>query len=121
MNRSTVIAAVLSAAMISSALVSGVAFAQDRTPDQMNVSVARLDLNKASDAQTAYAKIRAAAHDVCTSDSSDPRTANDDRACEQQAVTDAVRSLHSEQLARQDHQSDEEGASALAMNVRKTR
>ena len=116
MNRSIVIAAVLSAAT----LISGAAFAQDRTPDQMNVSVASLDLNKAADARTAYTKIQAAAHDVCTSDSSDPRTANDDRACEQQAATDAVRSLHSEQLAREDHQSDEQGASALAMNVRQS-
>ncbi len=116
MNRSFVIATILSAAMIS-----GAAFAQDRTPAQMNVSVASLDLTKPSDAHAAYVKIQAAAHDVCTSDSSDPRTTNDDRACEQQAVTDAVRSLHSEQLARQDHQSDEQGASALAMNVRKAR
>ncbi len=80
------------------AFTASSAFAADRTPEQSTVTLKGADLGSSDQARFAYARIEAAARRVCDSDTSDPLTANEDRACEQQAVSDALSALNAPQL-----------------------
>jgi UrcA family protein len=102
MTRSIFIAAALSVA----ALAAGAANAQDRQAAQISVSAKHVDFNSARETRGFYAKLNAAAHQVCTSEVSDPMTSMADAACEREAVTDAVRQIDAPQLSALDSRSD---------------
>ena len=102
MTRSIFIAAALSVA----ALAAGAANAQDRQAAQISVSAKHVDFNSARETRGFYAKLNAAAHQVCTSEVSDPMTSMADAACEREAVTDAVRQSDAPQLSALDSRSD---------------
>ena len=95
MTRSIFIAAALSFA----ALAAGAANAQERQPAQVSVSAKHVDFNNAREARGFYARLSAAAHQVCTSEVSDPMTAMADAACEREAVSDAVKQVDAPQLS----------------------
>jgi len=95
MTRSIFIAAALSFA----ALAASAANAQERQPAQVSVSAKHVDFNNAREARGFYARLSAAAHQVCTSEVSDPMTAMADAACEREAVSDAVKQVDAPQLS----------------------
>jgi UrcA family protein len=102
MTRSILIAAALSFV----ALAAGAANAQDRQAAQISVSAKHVDFNSARETRGFYAKLNAAAHQVCTSEVSDPMTSMADAACERDAVTDAVKQVGASQLSALDNRSD---------------
>lgn len=81
------------------ALGAQTASADERTPDQTTVSLKSAELSNGKAARFAYARLAAAARRVCDSDASDPLTIAADRACERQAVSDAIASLGAPQLS----------------------
>lgn len=95
MTRSIFIAAALSFV----ALAAGAANAQDRQDAQIHVSAKHVDFNNARETRGFYAKLNAAAHQVCTSEVSDPMTSMADAACERDAVSDAVKQVGASQLS----------------------
>lgn len=99
------IALVAAAALTFAAIAPTLAQAQTRTPDQRAVT-AHVDFNDAKQTRSYYAKLQAAAHAVCASDMSDPLTAEADKACERQALRDAVRQVGAPQLSRLDREND---------------
>ncbi|ESQ94445.1 UrcA family protein [Asticcacaulis benevestitus] len=113
MTRSILIAAAFSIA----ALVAGAANAQTREDAQVSVSADHVDFNNARQTRAFYAKLTAAAKNVCTSEVSDPMTTMADAQCARQAVSDAVREINAPQLSALDGQVNDR-ASAYAMNDR---
>ena len=108
MFRTLAIALTLSTA----SLVAVAAHAEDRTPAQMQVSVDHVDFNNSAQVRDLYTKLDAAAQNVCDSDVvGDPMTAMADKACERDAVSDAVRQINQPQLSALDGQ----GADATQM------
>ncbi|MGN6209359.1 UrcA family protein [Asticcacaulis sp.] len=95
MSRSIFIAAALSFAALS----AGAANAQERQAAQVHVSARHVDFNNARETRGFYAKLNAAAQQVCTSEVSDPMTTMADAACEREAVSDAVRQIDAPQLS----------------------
>jgi UrcA family protein len=93
--------ALIAAAVMTFAAAPVLAQAQDRTPDQRAV-VAHVDFNDARQTKTFYAGLKAAAKAVCDSDMSAPLVVEADRACERQALNDAVRQIDAPQLSRLD-------------------
>jgi UrcA family protein len=61
----------------------------------IHVNTTGMDLAKPADARAAYARIKAAAHEACHSDVSDPMTQNADKACMDKAVANAAGDLQS--------------------------
>ena len=102
MTRSIFIAAALSCV----ALAAGAANAQERQDAQISVSAKHVDFNSARETRGFYAKLNAAAHQVCASEVSDPMTSMADAACERDAVTDAVKQIDAPQLSALDNRSD---------------
>ena len=111
MTRSIIIAAAFSI----TALVAGAAGAQTREDAQISVSADHVDFNNVRQTRAFYAKLNAAAKNVCTSEVSDPMTTMADTACARQAVSDAVREINVPQLSALDGQAGHK-ASAYAMN-----
>jgi len=86
------------------------ASAQDRVPAQVTMKFSAADQR---DARTLTNRLNAAAKLVCDSDMvADPKTAEADRACEQQAVNDALRDLNRTQVAQK---KTSDGASQSSM------
>ncbi|MGN6422518.1 MAG: UrcA family protein [Asticcacaulis sp.] len=112
------IALIATAALTFVAIAPTLAQAQTRTPDQRAVT-AHVDFNDVNQTRFYYAKLQAAAHAVCASDASDPLTADADKACERQALNDAVRQVGAPQLSRLDRENDRaDKAQILASNDR---
>ena len=99
MSRSIFIAALSFGALSFAALAAGAANAQERQPAQVQFSTKHVDFNNAREARGFYAKLNAAAQQVCTSEVSDPMTSMADAACEREAVSDAVRQIDAPQLS----------------------
>ena len=76
------------------------AFAAERTASQVSVDLSRVNFADARQAKFAYAKLEAAAKMVCDSEEYDPATANDDKACEQRAVRQALADASNPTLAQ---------------------
>lgn len=91
----------LTAGLLSlAALAAQPASATERTAAESTVTLKGVDYGKSDQAKFAYAKLLAAAKRVCDSDgASDPLTANEDRACEQQAMSDALATVNAPQLS----------------------
>jgi len=86
MRRSMLCAALLSAA----ALMAGNAGAQTVEAAQREVSARGVNFEDVTQVRFFYAKLTAAAHDVCASEVSDPLTQMADKACQDEAVYGAV-------------------------------
>ncbi len=99
MSRSIFIAALSFGALSFAALAAGAANAQERQAAQVQVSTKHVDFNNARETRGFYAKLNAAAQQVCTSEVSDPMTNMADAACEREAVSDAVRQIDAPQLS----------------------
>jgi UrcA family protein len=100
MTRSIFIAATLSVVALTVVTLSGgTANAQDRQSEQVHVSARHVDFSNAGQTRGFYAKLNAAAHQVCTSEVSDPMTAMADAACEKDAVAAAVKDAGAPQLS----------------------
>jgi len=99
MTRSIFIAAALSFAVLAAGAANAQAGTQERQPAQVSVSAKHVDFNNAREARGFYARLSAAAHQVCTSEVSDPMTAMADAACEREAVSDAVKQVDAPQLS----------------------
>ena len=95
MSRSIFVAAALSFA----ALTAGAANAQERQPEQVQVSAKHVDFSKVREARNFYARLKVAAKTVCSSEVSDPITQMEDAACEREAVSDAVKQIDAPQLS----------------------
>ncbi len=108
----------LSAAMLGVAGFTTAASAQERIADQRPVYSRDIDFNKPSQVRALYGRLQIVAHELCQSDDNDPMTAEADRACEAQAVTDAVRDINQPQLTRLDDQKNGRTDSTLAWNER---
>jgi len=117
MTRMRTYIALVSAAMLGVAGFAAAASAET-VADQRPVYSRDIDFNKPSQVRALYSRLQAVAHEVCQSDDSDPMTANADKACEAQAVTDAVRDINQPQLTRLDDQKNGLTDSALAWNDR---
>jgi UrcA family protein len=86
MRRLILCAALLSAA----ALMSGNVHAQTVESAQREVSAKGVNFEDVRQVRFFYAKLTWAAHDVCTSEMSDPMTQMADKACQDDAVYGAV-------------------------------
>lgn|GEM_PF-831299 len=86
MRRSMLCAALLSAA----ALTSGNVHAQTVESAQREVSARGVNFDDIGQVRFFYAKLTAAAHDVCASEVYDPLTQMADKACQDGAVYGAV-------------------------------
>lgn len=71
-----------------------------RVDDHMTVSLRDVDFQKPDQVRDAYNRLRAAAHTVCDSQTGDIVIQAEDKACEQQAVQDALHDLQQPALFR---------------------
>jgi len=115
MSRMRIRIALVSAALLGAAGFAAAASAET-VSDQRPVYSRDIDFNKPSQVRTLYHRLQQVAHDVCQSDDSDPMTREADRACEAQAVSDAVRDIDQPQLTRLDDAQNGRNASSLAWN-----
>ena len=86
MRRSIFYAALLSAA----ALTTGSVYAQTLVTAQRTVSARGVNFQDVKQVRFFYAKLTAAAYDVCASEFYDPLTQRADKACQDEAVNSAV-------------------------------
>ncbi len=114
----TLIAAAFTAAL---AIAAPSVHAEDanavRVDDHMTVSLNHVDFQKPEQAREAYGRLRAAAHAVCDSQSGDIVIQAEDKACEQQAVRDALNDLQQPALLRV-AEADRKAPQQLAFNDR---
>ncbi len=113
MFRTVICAGLLSLAAMSAQSAS----AADRAPSQVRVNLNKVDFSKPEQAKFAYAKLEAAAKMVCDSEVYDPVTANDDKACEDQAVRQALAQASEptlEQLAERSTTAEDDATDADA-------
>ena len=100
------------------ALCAQPASAAERVASQLSVNLNKVDFSKPDQAKFAMARLEAAAKRVCDSDVSDPATANEDRACEQQAVDQALAEARNPTLSqlaeRSDYNDEDAGRYAVA-------
>ncbi len=96
MRRLILCAALLSAA----ALTTGNVHAQTVESAQREVSARGVNFEDAGQVRFFYAKLTAAAHDVCASEVYDPLTQMADRACQDDAVNTAVSQVNEPLLNR---------------------
>ncbi len=83
------------------ALGAAGATAQDRTPNRMAVTFADSDFTTREQAQKVYRKLYQVAQYVCESEGAGPKWREpDDRACEHQAMNDAVTDLNKPELTK---------------------
>ncbi len=123
MIRIVLTAGLLSLAALAAQPASAAASHSDRTPAQTTVALKGADLGNGDSAKFAYARLEAAAKRVCDSDgASDPLTANDDRACEQDAMRDALATVNAPQLSMlaQPDEAQSEDADRYAVNASAT-
>ncbi|MCR6659857.1 MAG: UrcA family protein [Asticcacaulis sp.] len=99
MSRSIFIAALSFGALSFAALAAGAANAQERRPAEVVVTAKHLDFTNAREARTFYTRLKAAAKTVCTSAVYNSRTAMEDEACEDRALTNAVEDINAPQLS----------------------
>ena len=99
MTRSTFIAAALSFVALAAGAANAQSPISDREEARIHVSAKHVDFNNTRETRGFYAKLNAAAHEVCTSEVSDPMTAMADAACEHDAVADAVKEIGAPQLS----------------------
>ncbi len=105
----------ISAAALAAVSFASVASAADtREPDALRIDVRNVNFDSASQVRGLYHRIQAAAAQVCNSDISDPRTAEADATCRQEAVSNAVREIGQPQLSALDDQGPDQ-SSQLAM------
>ncbi len=109
--------ALISVAMLGAAGFAAVASAED-VAEQRPVYSRDIDFSKPSQVRNLYHRLEVVAHDVCQSDVSDPLTKEADKACEAQAVTDAVRDVNQPQLTRLDDEKNGRTESTMAWNDR---
>jgi len=109
-------------ALVSAALLGAAGFATfasaETVSSQRPVYSRDIDFNKPSQVRTLYHRLEQVAHEVCQSDDSDPMTREGDKACEAQAVSDAVRDINQPQLTRLDDAKNGRAESSLAWNDR---
>ncbi len=92
---------ILSAALLSAAaLTTGSVHAQTVESAQRAVSAKGVNFEDAGQVHFFYAKLTAAAHDVCASEVYDPMTQMSDRACQDAAVDGAVTQVNQPLLNR---------------------
>jgi len=112
---------ILFASVCATAALAAGAHAQQRTPDQMAVSVHNVDYNNPDKVAQVYGRLQAAAKSVCDSDGDQgPQTLNADKACEAESVRDAVAQIDQPQLTRLARARSHDDAQ-LAMRDRDTR
>ena len=99
MTRSIFIAAALSFVALAAGAANAQSPISDREEARIHVSAKHVDFNNVSQTRGFYAKLNAAAHEVCTSEVSDPMTVMADAACERDAVTNAVKEVGAPQLS----------------------
>lgn len=100
MIRTIFTAALLSLAAVAAQPASAAAPVSERTAAESAVTLKGADLSNPTQARFAYAKLEAAAKRVCDSEgASDPLTANEDRACEQDAMRSALAAVNAPQLS----------------------
>jgi UrcA family protein len=91
----------LCAALFSAAaLTSGNVQAQTLESAQREVSARGVNFEDVRQVRFFYAKLTAAAHDVCASEVYDPLTQMADKACQEEAVGDAVSQVNQPLLNR---------------------
>lgn len=117
MSRMRTYIALVSVAILGTAGLAGAASAET-VADQRPVYSRDIDFNKPSQVRALYSRLQAVAHDVCQSDGNDPMTREGDKACEAQAVSDAVRDINQPQLTRLDDEKNSRTQSTLAWNDR---
>lgn len=101
MIRSVVCVAAVSLAVFGALASPLAASAAPRTPDQVTVSLKGADLSNGDAARAAYGRLSAAAKSVCQSEGNvDVFTAEEDRACEQAALSDALAQLRAPELSQ---------------------
>ncbi len=101
MIRSLVCQVVLTTCLAGTGLGATAVMAQDRTPNRVAVTFANADFKDEAQVEQVYRKLYKAAQYVCESEGAGPKwREDDDRACERQAVDDAVTDLHRPQLSR---------------------
>ncbi len=75
--------------------------AADRQSDQMTVSSRNVDFNNGSAVKQFYTRLEVAANSVCSSEGAvDPMTAEADKTCAAQSVSDAVRDINQPALTQ---------------------
>jgi len=112
---------ILFASVIATAAIAAGAHAQQRTPDQMAVSVHNVDYDNPDKVARVYGRLQAAAKSVCDSDGDQsPLTQNADKACEAESVRDAVAQIDQPQLTRLARERSHDDTQ-LAMRERNTR
>lgn len=92
-------AAVMTFAAGAQAQTSDAPQDQARVPMQRTVH-ANVDFNDAKQTQAFYVKLQVAAHSVCHSEISNLEIERADRACERQALSDAVKQVNVAQLTQ---------------------
>ena len=90
-----------------------------RTDDHMTVSLRNVDFQNPVKAQEAYNRLVAAAHNVCDSQSGNLMIQAEDRACEQQAVRDALNDLQQPALYRVAQLANPKAPQQFAFNDRR--
>lgn len=116
----TLIAAAFTAAVaIAAPAVHAGEAPANRTADQTTVSLRDVDFNNPAQAQSAYNRLIAAAHNVCDSQTGDIMVQAEDRACEHQAIKDALNDLQQPALYRIADRADNKSQPQLAFNDRR--
>ncbi|WP_443747932.1 UrcA family protein [Asticcacaulis solisilvae] len=119
MSRMRTRIALISVTMLAAAGFAAAASAEDRGADQRPVYSRDIDFSKPAQVRTLYSRLQQVAYEVCRSEGErDPQTLDADKACEAQAVTDAVRDINQPQLTQLDDQKNGRTNSALALNDR---
>jgi UrcA family protein len=97
MFRSILLASVVTVAAFGAAG----AHAQQRTDDQLSVSVHNVDYNNPDKVSQMYGRLQAAAKSVCDSDGDQgPLAQQADKACESETLRDAVAQVGQPQLSQ---------------------
>ena len=115
----TLIISALTAVVAMTAPVVHAGAVAERTAAHVTVSVRDIDFQNPAQVRTAYERVVDAAHSVCDSNSDDDMTQADDRACERQAVKDALSTLNQPALDRAAAHADAKAPQEFAFNDRR--
>jgi UrcA family protein len=119
MYKTLIISALTAVFAMAAPVVHAGEAASHRTADQVTVSTRNVDFQNPAQVERIYNRVVTAARSVCDSDGGDIMTQADDKACEQQAVKDALDELHQPALYQVADRVDSKAAQQYAFNDRR--
>lgn len=118
MYKTLITAAFTAALAIAAPAVHAEDVQATRTADHMTVSLRDIDFQNPVQVRGAYNRLVAAAHNVCDSQTGDIVIQAEDKACEQEAVRDALNDLQQPALFRVAERNRTKAPQQFALNDR---